>query len=97
MDTKNPYEVPAGMRRFVQLRDRTCRYPGCTKAATGCDLDHTIPSDLRSQSEPTGKNVEWMGVVHHRLKTHEPGWSLTNHGHGSLTWRTPYGTFHTRP
>ena len=81
------------MRRYVQLRDRTCRYPGCTKAAVGCDLHRRN----HAPKPTTGSGLEWMGVSHHRLKTHEPGWTLTNHGNGSLTWQTPYGTFHTKP
>ena len=31
------------MRRFVQKRDGTCRFPGCPRNATGCEPDHIIP------------------------------------------------------
>lgn len=28
---------------FVRCRDLTCRWPGCDRPATDCDIDHTIP------------------------------------------------------
>src|SRR5215213_9428040 len=28
---------------FVRCRDLTCRFPGCNRAASRCDVDHTIP------------------------------------------------------
>jgi len=37
------YRIPGRLRRFIQARDRTCVFPGCTKDARGCDLDHRQP------------------------------------------------------
>lgn len=31
---------PADMRRWVQIRDQRCRFPGCRRPAHQCDLDH---------------------------------------------------------
>jgi hypothetical protein len=90
----DPYVVPAAMRRTVQLRDQTCRYPGCVRPAQMCDLDHTIPWP---QGPTCPCNLSALCRHHHRLKTHEPGWSLTNHGDGHLTWRTPYGDYPSDP
>lgn len=35
----------AALRDFVRCRDLTCRFPGCDRAAVGCDVDHAIPYD----------------------------------------------------
>jgi hypothetical protein len=37
------YTPSQALADFVRCRDLTCRFPGCDKPATGCDLDHTIP------------------------------------------------------
>ncbi|PBJ67083.1 hypothetical protein BB737_04325, partial [Mycobacterium avium subsp. hominissuis] len=40
---ENRYAPPAALADFVRCRDLTCRWPGCDRPATECDLDHTIP------------------------------------------------------
>ena len=37
------YQASRRLTDFVRCRDLTCRFPGCDRAATRCDLDHTIP------------------------------------------------------
>ncbi|MEU2198730.1 DUF222 domain-containing protein [Isoptericola sp. NPDC019482] len=36
------YAVPAALRTYLEARDSTCRFPGCTRPAPRCDLDHTV-------------------------------------------------------
>ncbi|KAA8961793.1 MAG: DUF222 domain-containing protein [Mycobacterium sp.] len=36
------YSPSRALADFVRCRDMTCRFPGCDRPATGCDLDHTI-------------------------------------------------------
>lgn len=60
------YRPPAGLDRFVRLRDRTCRWPGCSVAAARCDLDHTVPYPDGPTSED---NLVALCRKHHRLKT----------------------------
>jgi hypothetical protein len=38
------YRPPADLTRFVTARDQTCTFPGCTRPARRCDLDHEIPA-----------------------------------------------------
>ncbi|MCA2317993.1 HNH endonuclease, partial [Mycobacterium sp. WUMAC-025] len=39
-----PGYVPSkALADFVRCRDLTCRWPGCDRPATACDVDHTIP------------------------------------------------------
>jgi hypothetical protein len=37
------YQPSAALERAIRCRDLTCRFPGCGRPATRCDLDHTIP------------------------------------------------------
>ncbi|MGC5169002.1 HNH endonuclease signature motif containing protein, partial [Luteimicrobium sp. DT211] len=38
---RETYTVPADLRAYLRLRDGTCRFPGCSRAAARCDVDHT--------------------------------------------------------
>jgi Domain of unknown function (DUF222) len=37
------YQPSAALERAIRCRDLTCRFPGCSRPATHCDIDHTIP------------------------------------------------------
>ena len=37
------YTPSRSLADFVRCRDLTCRFPGCDRPATHCDLDHTVP------------------------------------------------------
>ena len=93
---QGPYEVPDRLARTIRARDVTCRFPGCTIAATGCDLDHTHPYETGG---PTCVcNLAALCRHHHRLKTHAPDWTLRQLGNGTLEWTDPTGnTYRTRP
>ena len=88
----DPHDPTVATKRTLALRNQVCVFPGCTRPTTVCDLDHTVPW-------PHGPtcvcNLGPLCRHHHRLKTHDPGWSLTNHGNGTYTWTTPHGTRHT--
>ena len=85
----DPYVPSTAMRRTVQVRDIACIFPGCTRPADRCELDHTVPWP----HGPTCPcNLAALCKHHHRLKHRDPGWRLVNHGDGRLTWTTPWGT-----
>ncbi len=80
--------------QFVRMRDMTCRFPGCTRPAEFCDLDHTTPS-------PTGathpSNLKCLCRIHHLLKTFG-GWGDQQHPDGTVLWTAPSGrTYFTHP
>ena len=45
------YEVPPALRRFLQLRDERCRFPGCDRNADLCDIDHTDPLGVERRDQ----------------------------------------------
>ena len=84
----DPYEPPESLRRWIKVRDQTCRFPGCVRPAQSCEQDHTIPWP----NGPTCScNLSALCKRHHRFKHHAPGWTLTNDGQGRLTWHAPSG------
>jgi hypothetical protein len=84
----------AGLRRHVQIRDRTCVAPGCRRPARKTDQDHTLD---HVHGGPTVRgNLEPLCTRHHRMK-HRRGWTLTQPEPGHFTWRSPLGqTYPTR-
>jgi hypothetical protein len=95
--TAQGYEIPDRLREQVQLRDRTCVFPRCTRPARGCDIDHVIPYDHDAEAEgrpqpgPTQTdNLACLCRFHHRLKTHSP-WRYETTAPGVFEWTSPHG------
>ncbi|ROZ64378.1 HNH endonuclease [Kocuria soli] len=86
------YTVPAGLRRLLAERDHTCRFPGCRRRATGCDVDHTVAWEDGGSTD--AENLAHLCRHHHRIK-HDDGalgaWRVQHLGHGVLEWRSPTG------
>jgi hypothetical protein len=82
------YRVPARMRRALQIRDGTCRFPGCRRRADKCDADHTVPHHKGGPTCPC--NLASLCRRHHRLKQ-RPEWQLIHIWHGVLLWIAPTG------
>ncbi len=40
---RETYRPPKHLQDWVRARDRTCRHPGCNRAAVACEIDHTVP------------------------------------------------------
>ncbi len=85
----------AALRRHVEIRDRSCVYPGCRATAHSADLDHTVDHDHGGPT--TGANSGPLCRHDHRLKY--PGrWRLHQPIPGHFTWTSPLGrTYHTQP
>jgi hypothetical protein len=82
------YQHSASLETAVQLRDGTCRAPGCRRPATGCDCDHVVPYPAGETSLP---NSCCLCRRHHRLKTHAPGWQVGIVADARVTWTSPSG------
>ena len=40
---RRTYRPPTALADYIRARDTTCRFPGCARPATSCDLDHLQP------------------------------------------------------
>jgi Domain of unknown function (DUF222) len=88
------YQPSAALERAVRCRDLTCRFPGCSRAATVCDIDHTMP--FNHQDPAAGgltvlENLKCLCRQHHRLKTFDGGWRDTQLADGTVEWTSPTG------
>ena len=81
------YAPSLAMRRYVQVRDRHCRFPGCRRPARACDLDHLV---AWPQGPTDEANLACLCRTHHRLKTHT-GWTVRRLPGGILEWTSPTG------
>ncbi len=91
-----PNHTPSkALADFVRCRDLTCRWPGCDRPATECDIDHTIPY---AQGGPTqASNLKCYCRTHHLVKTFW-GWHDKQLPDGTLILTSPSGhTYVTTP
>ena len=94
------YQPSAALERAVRCRDLTCRFPGCSRPAVVCDLDHTIPfhhQDPAAGGLTVFENLKCLCRQHHRLKTFG-GWRDEQLADGTVLWTSPTGqTYRTSP
>jgi hypothetical protein len=86
---RRSYEVPDRLRQLIVGRDRTCRFPGCQRKASRCQIDHA--EAWEDGGETSAANLGALCVRHHQLKTHG-GWDLIHSDvAGGCTWVSPQG------
>jgi hypothetical protein len=78
----------AALARHVEVRDRTCAFPGCRRPARRADKDHT--RDHAWGGSTTHDNIGPLCDRHHRYKT-EGGWALVQPEPGRFRWTSPLG------
>jgi hypothetical protein len=86
------YRPPVLMRHLVNIRQRTCGFPGCRRPAERCDLDHTTAFEQGGRTCPC--NLSPLCRRHHRAKQ-TPGWALAQPSPGTLVWTAPHGRSYT--
>ena len=83
------YAISDTQRHLITLRDSTCRFPGCSRVAARCEIDHAIAWD-----DGGGTDLDNLGSLckhHHQLKTFG-GWRITSSNRaGECSWRSPLG------
>ena len=82
------YTPPPTLRHLIESRQRTCSFPGCRRAASRCDLDHTVPFDQGGRTCEC--NLAPLCRRHHQAKQSH-GWRLTQPEPGRMIWRLPSG------
>ncbi len=81
------FATPA-QKRYLVARDIRCRFPGCRRPATECDIDHREDWALGGKTD-----VENMGAFcesHHALKQ-AAGWTVVQMPGGRLHFTAPSG------
>lgn len=93
------YRPSLALARFVRCRDLGCRFPGCTRPAEVCDIDHTVPYGDGGPTHPS--NLACLCRFHHLIKTFwggENGWRERQFPDGVIEWTSPSGQIYvTRP
>jgi hypothetical protein len=89
---RDSYRVPSDLRRWLQMRDRTCTFSGCGRRARDCDIDHTLA--WADGGTTSAGNLSHVCRHHHRLK-HNTLWKAEHRPEG-ITWTSPTGA-ETRP
>jgi len=92
---RDRYKATKPMRRFLRLRDETCRFVGCNRSARDAELDHTHDWGLLGQT--AHDNLAHLCTPNHALKT-QTRWTAAQKPGGILTWTSPTGhEFITEP
>ena len=73
---RDRYTVPEDLKRFLRVRDKTCRFPGCNRSAAHCDLDHSL--DWQFDGLTAHDNLAHLCPACHALKS-ETGWQVLHH------------------
>jgi hypothetical protein len=93
------YQPPPALADHIVARDRTCRFPGCTRASESSEIDHRIAwADGGRTNEA---NLHALCPRHHHLK-HETRWQVTRLPEHTTAWtdsrgRTYYQSADTYP
>ena len=82
------YQPAPLLRHVVNVRQRTCGFPGCRNPAARCDQDHTIPHGQGGRTCEC--NLASLCRRHHQAKQAQ-GWWLDQPEPGVLVWRLPHG------
>ncbi|TFC83647.1 HNH endonuclease [Cryobacterium sp. TmT2-59] len=85
---RDRYKVPNDLKRYLRLRDETCRFPGCNRSAAHSDIDHSL--DWQFNGLTAEDNLAHLCPSCHALKS-ETGWSVKHLELGVLEWMSPSG------
>lgn len=88
----NGYVAPDDIKAYCRGRDGTCIFPGCTRSAWQCQLDHRIPFDEGGAT--TASNLYSLCQHHHNVKTDKRAFYIPDPVTGEIVWLFPDGTYH---
>lgn len=85
---RTTYRPPADLAQFVIARDRTCRAPGCTRAAVKSDLHHIVPF---SRGGHTNAQNLVAACERNHYAIHDGGWQVARRSDDVIEWTSPTG------
>jgi hypothetical protein len=86
------YRVPPALRHLINIRQRSCSFPGCRRPAERTDQDHTIPFDQAGRTCEC--NCGPFCRTHHQAKQ-APRWHVGQPEPGVFAWMLPSGRNYT--
>ena len=98
LDAGRRHYLASDLQKLVlRMRDQYCRFPGCSRPAERCEIDHATPYDAGGSTDQ--RNLGPLCKHHHELKTSGYWQIIASHRDGSCTWRSPLGRIyeHTPP
>jgi Domain of unknown function (DUF222) len=81
--------VPPWLARQIKHRDKTCRFPGCSR--TRFTNNHHIDFWVRDEGPTDLRNLLRLCWFHHRM-VHEGGWSVRGDPAGDVEFLRPDGS-----
>jgi hypothetical protein len=82
------YEPSERLRRLVQVRDRECTFPPCSRPARDSDFEHAVPYAKGGRTDACNAGARSRRC--HQVKQSK-GWSVTQPKPGWHVWTTPTG------
>ena len=76
----------ARLARHIEVRDRTCCFPGCRRPARTADKDHT--REYAAGGPTSAANIDPLCDRHHRYKS-LGWWALAQPAPGRFRWTSP--------
>jgi hypothetical protein len=87
------YQPSQRLRRLVQVRDRECTFPPCSRPARESDFEHAVPYDQGGKTDACNAGARSRRC--HQVKQ-TPGWTVTQPKPGWHVWTTPTGRTYTQ-
>ncbi|MEB0005105.1 HNH endonuclease signature motif containing protein, partial [Cryobacterium sp. RTC2.1] len=60
---RDTYKPPAALKKWLEVRDETCTFPGCRRSAKRSDLDHSV--EWQHGGETDAMNLAHLCPYHH--------------------------------
>jgi hypothetical protein len=87
------YQPSARLRRLVQIRDRECTFPPCSRPAHKSDFEHAVPYHQGGKTDACNAGARSRRC--HQVKQ-SPGWTVTQPRPGWHVWTAPTGRTYTQ-
>jgi hypothetical protein len=81
------------LRRLIQVRDHTCTWPPCSRAARDSDFEHAVAYEKGGITDACNAGARSRRC--HQVKQ-MPGWSVTQPKPGWHVWTSPTGRTYTQ-